>query len=73
MDTLAAVIENQARRTGRSVGLGYNPGPRSGVSGLVERRAAWTIRLADLAVEYGRALEEIARLEAEIRGCRAHE
>ncbi len=47
--------------------LEFNPGPRSVVCDLVEKRAAWTLRIADLEAEYERAVLAIERLDAEIK------
>ena len=47
--------------------LEFSPGPRNVVCDLVEKRVAWTIRLADLEAEYEAAIRAIERLDAEIR------
>ena len=44
--------------------LEFSPGPRNVVCDLVEKRVAWTIRLADLEQEYAVAVLAIERLDA---------
>ena len=67
MGTLAPAIEKQQRRSGRSARLVRKLGHPTADFALLQRRAAWTLRLVDLEQEYSRALEEIGRLDAEIR------
>ena len=47
-----------------------SPEARSAVRDLVERRVAWTLRIADLEREYEAAIMAIEGLEAEIKGVR---
>lgn len=67
MGSVAVTVERQAPPGRRSVRLEFNPGPRSVVCDLVEKRAAWTIRLVDLEQEYAAAIVAIERLDAEIK------
>ena len=68
MGTLAPTIEKQQRRFGRSAHQVRKLGHPTADFALLQRRAAWTIRLVDLEQEYSQAVREIARIEAMLAG-----